>query len=208
LSRSLRHRLGTSTNGGSTWTHGFLPGITKFQGSGPYDRVSDPSVAFDLISDQPKLIMKSVVVAPALVAAGIGGSAVQGGRAGRPVRRVPGTARARAGAVADFSFRCSLFRRCGLYAAIEGTLDSLSGYLSDSAHDRDPAVYAQVACTGRVFVDVRGVRAQRIEVLRLATSGSLCPDPGLHARAVAELSQRYRVEVCGLGLGLRSPHSW
>ncbi len=28
--------------------------------------------------------------------------------------------------------------RCGLYAAIEGTLDSLPGYLSDSAHDRDP----------------------------------------------------------------------
>jgi hypothetical protein len=28
--------------------------------------------------------------------------------------------------------------RCGLYAAIDGTLDSLSGYLSDSAHDRDP----------------------------------------------------------------------
>jgi hypothetical protein len=128
--------------------------------------------------------------------------------------------------------------RCGLYAAIDGTLDSLSGYLSDSAHDRDPAVYAEVACTGRVFVDVRGVRAQRIEVLRLATSGSLCPDPGLHARAVAELSQRYRVEVCDPGvvprwvianvmpqgappadaaidldallgrLGLRSPHSW
>jgi hypothetical protein len=28
--------------------------------------------------------------------------------------------------------------RCGLYAAIDGTLDSLSGYLSDSAHDHDP----------------------------------------------------------------------
>jgi hypothetical protein len=37
----------TSTNGGSTWTHGFLPGITKFQGSGPFDRASDPAVAFD-----------------------------------------------------------------------------------------------------------------------------------------------------------------
>jgi hypothetical protein len=55
--------------------------------------------------------------------------------------------------------------RCGLYAAIEGTLDSLSGYLSDSAHDRDPPIYAEVACTGRVFFDVRGVRVQRIEVL-------------------------------------------
>jgi hypothetical protein len=37
----------TSTNGGSTWTRGFLPGITKFQGGGPYDRASDPAVAFD-----------------------------------------------------------------------------------------------------------------------------------------------------------------
>jgi hypothetical protein len=90
--------------------------------------------------------------------------------------------------------------RCGLYAAIEGTLDSLSGYLSDSAHDRDPPIYAEVACTGRVFVDMRGVRAQRIEILRLATSASLWPDPGLQAQAVAELSERYRIEVCGLGV--------
>ncbi|MFL6055113.1 MAG: hypothetical protein ACJ72W_19705 [Actinoallomurus sp.] len=37
----------TSTNGGSTWTRGFLPGITKFQGNGPYDRTSDESVAYD-----------------------------------------------------------------------------------------------------------------------------------------------------------------
>ncbi len=36
----------TSTNNGSTWTNGLLPGITTFEG-GTYDRVSDPSVAFD-----------------------------------------------------------------------------------------------------------------------------------------------------------------
>jgi hypothetical protein len=88
--------------------------------------------------------------------------------------------------------------RCGLYAAIDGTLDSLSGYLSDSTHDRDPPIYAEVACTGRVFVDVRGVRAQRIQILRLAASAPLWPDSGLQARAVAELRQRYCVEVCGL----------
>lgn len=88
--------------------------------------------------------------------------------------------------------------RCGLYAAIEGTLDSLAGYLSDSAHDQDPPIYAEVACTGRVFVDRRGVRAQRIEVVRLATAVSLWPDPGLHALAVADLGDRYGVEVCGL----------
>jgi hypothetical protein len=41
----------TSTDGGGTWTHGFLPGITKVTTgvvpTGPFDRVSDPSVAFD-----------------------------------------------------------------------------------------------------------------------------------------------------------------
>jgi hypothetical protein len=88
--------------------------------------------------------------------------------------------------------------RCGLYAAIEGTLDSLSGYLRDSAHDGAPPIYAEVACTGRVFVDARGVRAQRIEVLRLATSISLWPDLAVHERALAELDQRYDVEVCAL----------
>jgi hypothetical protein len=39
----------TSTDGGATWTNGFLPGITKFLGGGPYDRVSDPAVAFDAL---------------------------------------------------------------------------------------------------------------------------------------------------------------
>jgi len=88
--------------------------------------------------------------------------------------------------------------RCGLYAAVEGTLDSLSGYLSDSAHDRAPPIYAEVACTGRVFVDSRGVRAQRIKILQLATSAPLWPDPRLQAQAVAQLRQRYGVEICGL----------
>jgi len=36
----------TSTNGGATWTRGFLPGITT-NGGGPYLQASDPSVAFD-----------------------------------------------------------------------------------------------------------------------------------------------------------------
>lgn len=47
--------------------------------------------------------------------------------------------------------------RCGLYAAIEGTLDSLPGYLRDNAYDEDPWAYAEVACSGRLFVDMRGV---------------------------------------------------
>ena len=39
----------TSTDGGTTWTHGFLPGLTKgnSQAPGPYDRASDPNVAYD-----------------------------------------------------------------------------------------------------------------------------------------------------------------
>ncbi len=52
----------TSTDGGTTWTHGFLPGITKITNSAnPYDRVSDPTTAFDpkhnvwLISSLPLL---------------------------------------------------------------------------------------------------------------------------------------------------------
>jgi hypothetical protein len=40
----------TSTNNGSTWTSGLLPGITKWttsQGVGPNDRATDAAVAFD-----------------------------------------------------------------------------------------------------------------------------------------------------------------
>ena len=37
----------TSTNGGQTWSHGFLPGITTSQGGGTWARVSDPTVAYD-----------------------------------------------------------------------------------------------------------------------------------------------------------------
>src|SRR5438067_615528 len=37
----------TSHDGGATWTHGFLPGITGFTTPpGPYARVSDPAVAY------------------------------------------------------------------------------------------------------------------------------------------------------------------
>lgn len=37
----------TSTNRGSTWRHGFLPGVTTHQGGGVWKRVSDPAVAYD-----------------------------------------------------------------------------------------------------------------------------------------------------------------
>jgi hypothetical protein len=37
----------TSTNGGATWTQGFLPGITGNVGGGPCGQASDAAVAFD-----------------------------------------------------------------------------------------------------------------------------------------------------------------
>jgi hypothetical protein len=39
----------TSTDNGSTWTNGLLPGITKYAGGGSADRVSDPAVAYDAL---------------------------------------------------------------------------------------------------------------------------------------------------------------
>ena len=88
--------------------------------------------------------------------------------------------------------------RCGLNVAIEGTLDSLAGYLLDSAHDHDPVVYAEVACTGRVFVNKRGVRAERIQILRLAASPSAWPDADAFAEAVAAMGGRYGIVTCDL----------
>ena len=37
----------TSNDGGTSWQNGFLPSLTKIFAGGPYDRASDPSVAFD-----------------------------------------------------------------------------------------------------------------------------------------------------------------
>jgi hypothetical protein len=37
----------TSNDGGATWQHGTLPALTKYFAGGPYDRASDPSVAYD-----------------------------------------------------------------------------------------------------------------------------------------------------------------
>jgi hypothetical protein len=37
----------TSTDGGTTWSHGFLPGVTSGNGGGPYSAASDPAVAYD-----------------------------------------------------------------------------------------------------------------------------------------------------------------
>jgi hypothetical protein len=88
--------------------------------------------------------------------------------------------------------------RCGIYAAVRGTLDSLPGYLLDTAGDTDPWAYAEVACSGRVFIDMRGVRAERASIVRIALPGSCWPDRLALDTAARRLHQRYGVPVGGL----------
>jgi hypothetical protein len=88
--------------------------------------------------------------------------------------------------------------RCGIYAAIPGTLDSLPGYLVDTAHDDDLWAYAEIACSGRVFVDMRGVRAERAEIVRIALPDSGWPDEVALDTAKRMLHERYGVPVGGL----------
>jgi hypothetical protein len=88
--------------------------------------------------------------------------------------------------------------RCGIYAAIRGTLDSLPGYLVDTAFDDDLWAYAEIACSGRVFIDMRGVRAERAEILRIALPDSCWPDEATLDTAKRMLHDRYRVPVSGL----------
>jgi hypothetical protein len=71
-----------------------------------------------------------------------------------------------------------------LYVAVQGTLDSLAGYLLDSEHDHDPVVYAEVAYTGRLFVDKRGARVQCIP-----TSTPSCSASGAHTVSNRPLSE-------------------
>jgi hypothetical protein len=88
--------------------------------------------------------------------------------------------------------------RCGIYAAVAGTLDSLPGYLLDTAYDDDLWAYAEIACSGRVFVDMRGVRAERAEIVRIALPDSRWPDEAALDLAKRMLRQRYGVPVSGL----------
>src|SRR6266516_1744956 len=64
----------TSSDGGTTWTHGNLPGITKIANpANPYNRDTDPSVAFDakhgvwMISSLPLLQVSGGVLGVAVV---------------------------------------------------------------------------------------------------------------------------------------------
>jgi hypothetical protein len=90
--------------------------------------------------------------------------------------------------------------RCGIYGAVSGTLDSLSGYLCDTAYEQDPWAFGEIACYGRVFVDMRGVRAERAKLLRLALPEDGWPAMPTLDEAVQVLSHRYRVAVGGMDL--------
>jgi hypothetical protein len=82
--------------------------------------------------------------------------------------------------------------RCGIYGAVSGTVDSLPGYLLDTSYETDPWVYAEIGCSGRVFVDMRGVRAERGEILRIALL-----DAEQTAEVRESLAQHYGVPVVG-----------
>lgn len=63
----------TSTDGGATWQHGFLPGTTRAAG-GIYDRITDPTVAYDaahhtwIIATIAFQATRSGMLAPAMLA--------------------------------------------------------------------------------------------------------------------------------------------
>ena len=85
--------------------------------------------------------------------------------------------------------------RCGIYAAIKGTLDSLPGYLLDTAYDGDPWAYAEVACSGRVFLDARGLRCEEALVVQIALVEGSFASADECVRASEGLAARYGVRV-------------
>lgn len=87
--------------------------------------------------------------------------------------------------------------RCGIYGSVAGTLDSLPGYLRDTAYEHDPWAYAEIACYGRVFVDMRGVRAGHARLVRIALPGTGWPDQAGPGDAARMLRDRYGVPVGG-----------
>ena len=68
----------TSTNNGGAWTNGLLPGTTHFATpAGPYDRISDPSVAFD--ASHNKWLIPSLALTGASGAAVLASQSTNGG---------------------------------------------------------------------------------------------------------------------------------
>jgi hypothetical protein len=85
--------------------------------------------------------------------------------------------------------------RCGIYGAIEGTLDSLPGYLLDTSYDVDPWAYAEIACSGRVFLDARGVRCEEALLVRIALVEESFASVEDRVTATDDLRARYGVQV-------------
>jgi hypothetical protein len=77
------------------------------------------------------------------------------------------------------------------------TLDPLPGYLRDTAYEQDPWAYAEIACSGRVFVDMRGVRAEHARLVCIALPGSGWPGQTVPGEASRMLRDRYGVPVGG-----------
>jgi hypothetical protein len=85
--------------------------------------------------------------------------------------------------------------RCGIYAAVEGTLDSFPGYLLDTAYDGDPWAYGEVACSGRVFLDARGLRCEEALVVQIALAEESFANADERVRASEGLAALYGVRV-------------
>jgi hypothetical protein len=85
--------------------------------------------------------------------------------------------------------------RCGIYGAVEGTLDSLPGYLRDTAYDSDPWAYAEIACSGRVFLDARGVRCEEALLVQIALVEESFVRADDRVSATEGLSGHYGVRV-------------
>ena len=88
--------------------------------------------------------------------------------------------------------------RCGIYGAVAGTLDSLPGYLRDTAYEHDPWAYAEIACHGRVFVDMRGVRSEHARLVRIALPENGWPAGAGPGEASRMLRDRYGVPAGGM----------
>jgi hypothetical protein len=84
-------------------------------------------------------------------------------------------------------------RRCGIDGAVAGTLDPLPGFLCDTAYEHDPWAYAEIACSGRVSVDMRGVRAGHARLARIALPDSARPGQTALDQASRMLRDRYGV---------------
>jgi hypothetical protein len=83
----------TSSDNGSTWTHGLLPGITKWIGAGTFDRATDAAVAYD--AKHNTWIVSSLVLTEAGGVRGVGirnSLSTDGGLTWPTVTSIPNTA--------------------------------------------------------------------------------------------------------------------